>query len=191
MSPVHVPFATILAAAPPWEWLQGTYVRFREKATPEMRGRGEQHRWMFGTLVSVQAPRTLDVEGEDVQVGRTFILGHIERTDPNNPRNRLDPEREAVPFLEEEIDIVPELDFPGTFGAVVQMLTRGGWSFARTVRPSAGDGDRATIAWKGWHADAGTSKDALVGRGHTDGLAVAVLLAKCWNLDADAKEPAE
>lgn len=184
MSPTLLPLAFALAGDPRWRWLTPLMVRFRERPTED----NPHPRWMFATLLGTGSPR-LDVTRDDddtvldvSQNGLVFSLGGIEgELDPKDPNRRASPRTEILRFLDEEIEIAPELDFVGTLGALLSLASAGTTRLRRVVLPPEKEGGRPIVRWS-TETEAGPW---IAGEGPVDGIALSWLICKRWGVEVD------
>lgn len=151
-------------------------VRFRERTAPG----APRHRWAFATVVGTASPRldtSIDADPEtSPELPLILSLAGIEGlVDPDRPDHRLDPPTEILRVGLDEMEIYPELDFPGTEGVLHRLLRDDGVkNLLRKV-----DGDQ--ITWKDANYE---------GVGPFDAYALGQLLAKRWGLTpSDNWEP--
>ena len=167
----HVPFSAALSADPRWTWVPNLTVRFRERHKP-----GEpRHRWAFATVVATASPRldtSIDADPEtSPEVPLILHLAGIEGlVDPANPERRLDPPTEILRVGLDEMELYPELDFPGTEGVLHRLLRDDG------VKGLLRKVENGVVRWMDGNR---------VGEGPCDGFALAQLLVKRWDLEVD------
>lgn len=185
MSPLVLPLAFALAGDPRWTWPAQMVVRFRERPTEE----NPHPRWMFATLIGTGSPR-LDVTRDDdetildvTQNGRLYYLGGIEgELDPENPSRRAPMRTEILRFLDEEIEIVPELDYVGTLGVLMSLAAAETVRLRRVVLPPPQEGGRSVVRWSAQEIEDGPW---IAGEGPVDGTALAWLICKRWGIEVD------